>query len=557
MKESRSGKQLLAFCETYAADCFRLCLLDTENWDEAEHALRNAMLRFRRKGAAKKELVGAWNILAQETLRASKSFRADRIRSEKISKNAEAMARYPGSEAQAALFAQIMALPQWERDAVGLVFAMRLTKTQAAKLLKKTDDEVDRAVSFAPAEEIRSCLEQITSSTRTEKLVEALKIGASATPEYHLKSMTALVAVVMLLNAAGLIVLYRLVIAKQPNPDFFGEGAVVQFEESSEFTVLYNELLNELTKYDYNLTYYQLDDRYRPPAEQYPLFEGDWADNPRGTELTERFGYSAASVCGEGWSFAGAVHSVTVCRYTKVIIDRETFAMTPTNQEYIVWYDGQTDGMNFSQDRIYRIASTTAKFTEADLEGLEVIDPDTTAIEAKYPGCSAVMQYVKYWDAEQERWNVRTCASVVGDQAPQGTAAQPYTILEPTQNADIYQPGDDTRLLFYCDEDGTPLDLVTKALCIPMLAEEERNPSFYWEFTAERTRLRSVPELIGAAPADAKDALTAVELQTELIDEPSSKPAGTVIFCEPKAGSSVPFGTTVKVYISTGTAETE
>lgn len=552
MKQSKSRQQLLKFCETYAEECFRLCLLDVENWEEAENALRNAMLRFRRKGAAKKELVGAWSILARETLRASKSFRADKIKAEKISKSAEGIAKYSGTEEQSALFAKIMSLSQWERDAIGLVFAMNLTVKQAAELLKKTDDEIDAALSVASAEEIRACLAKIRSATTTERLVEALRIGASATPEYHLKSMTALVAAVMLLNAAGLILLYRLVIANQPNPDFFGESAAVQFEESSEFTVLYNELLNELTKYDYDLTYYQLDGRCPLPDEQYPLYEGDWADNPGGTALSERFGYSAASVSGEGYSFAGEVRSVTVCRYTKVIIDRETFAMTPTNQEYVVWYDGQADGMNFSQDRIYRIASTTAKFTDADIEALSVLDTDVSLIEAKYPGCTAKMQYVKYWDTETEGWSVCTCASVVGTEVPDGVTAQRYTVLEPTGDGDVYTVGEDTKALFYCEADGTPLNQVTEALFRPQLAEEERNPSFYWEFTAERTRLRSVPEMIGMTAAEAEEALLTAELQAELLDEPSSKPVGTVIFCEPRAGSMIEFGSAVKVYISSG-----
>jgi serine/threonine-protein kinase len=64
----------------------------------------------------------------------------------------------------------------------------------------------------------------------------------------------------------------------------------------------------------------------------------------------------------------------------------------------------------------------------------------------------------------------------------------------------------------------------------------------------------SVPDVFGQVPDVAAESIIAADLNAKIVTNPvaSTKPAGTVAYISPKAGSVIPRGSMIKIYISKG-----
>lgn len=548
MKETRSRKAASELCARFAADCFRLCLLDIGSWEDAEAALQNSMISFRKSSAAEQNIVAARQALAAATLPACRAFH---IHGRQDAAGVlRAMERHAhGDAAQTALLQALFARPRWERVSLGLAAVLDFMPAEIAPFVKRSSVEVQALLDGQDRSALNAALGTLLPDTTQEALEEALWVGAKVTPEFRIRNLSLVFASVMLLSAAALVLLYRLLIANQPVPDFFGPDTAQSFAQDESFTTLYRELLNELSGYTYEMTYCYSGEK-DAPVEWLPLYDGA---EPEVLEDGVRGGYTIATLYGAGAELSGQTKDTTVCRYTKAV-----YGLLPddapvyTNQEYLVWYDGQADGLNLSQDRIYQIVATRTKLTQTELDGLPAFTPDVAATQKKYKGCDVRPMYVKYCSQDTKAWQIVPALQISGAQAklPKDVTAQWFAPKELTflttgaaLNAKDYLFSATAERLgmFFCGADG-----VDDALLRDVFTDDT-GALPYWEEACARVRTRQVPDVRGKTIAEATALLTQSGLAAVAGDGETDL-SRTVLRTDPATDEVVAYASQVTLY---------
>lgn len=538
MKREERQAALSAYYDACAAPCYRLCLLALCDWEAAAQAMLNVLIRCRRRYDRQGDIRQA---LLQETLRTAQAFYDPAVRT-KTPAIDQLPQYFTGSEAEADALTALLTRPKAERLALCLVLLEGVSPDDAAKLLREKPETVTACLAAVDAEAMTACLQTIQPpSSLREEILPALAIGATITPNHRAQRMSLLLALGLMLLGCSVLTLFR----DRFQTDFLDAAHVIG-DNPDDFDTLHATLLNELSDYDYAVQ------TYHPTSavlqqEPFPLFAG--------TGMGELY--------GDCYSISGGAGITTVCRYTKVATIAATGAQVPTNQEYLVWYDRQEDGVDLSPDRIYRIAASAAQFTHQELEALPAL-PDAVAAQQTLPDFVCTPMYVKYFAGQQ--WKITGAIRACGPFTllPDGMQACLQSRLRYTQdgmqegtlNKAQYRtellPESESAGLLYLDETGAAMDEVREAV----FGEEPlgtTSVNAYWTQCAARTRIRTVPDVRGMSQAEAVAQMTAAGIAVTAKTEASTEPAGTVLRTDPPAESTVDYGEELVTLFVSGT----